>query len=193
MRDASVEGWRLRSGKGRIVPRQSRSRRASQCPEGAKMQEGNHGRFVEASSESSSFRSGGRSCQQPDKYWRGLSWLLEHWPLWQPSPTPTEDLLLRESLGRGIDEHVPVERFKLDKELSLINLRTARKGAAAGPSGTTSDHLFPLLESERFAEFAQSLAGPRSGLLAWEELLAIDERGLLVWCCCGVVVKYFVS
>ena len=46
---------------------------------------------------------------------------------------------------------------------------------------------------------------PRSGLPAWEELLAVDERGLLVWCCercsdvplflgcCGVVVKCFVS
>ena len=68
----------------------------------------------------------------------------------------------RESLGRGIEEHVPVERFELDKELFLINLRTARRGAGAGPSGMTSDHLFPLLESERdsvmFAEFAQSLA-----------------------------------
>ena len=69
---------------------------------------------------------------------------------------------LRERLGRGIGEHVLVEWFELDKEFFLINLRTARRGAAAGPSGMTSDHLFPLLESERdsvmFAEFAQSLA-----------------------------------
>ena len=54
-------------------------------------------------------------------------------------------------------EHVPVERFELDKELFLLNLRTARRGAAAGPSGMASDHLFPLLESERdsvmFAEY----------------------------------------
>ena len=36
----------------------------------------------------------------------------------------------RESLERD-EEHVPVERVELDKELSLINLRTARKRAAA--------------------------------------------------------------
>ena len=60
---------------------------------GAKTQEGFHGRFVKASSESSFFRpEGGVSCQQPGKHWRELSWLLEHWPLWQPSPTPIEDL-----------------------------------------------------------------------------------------------------
>ena len=40
----------LLSGKvGRIVSRQSRSRRASQCPDGAKTQEGIHRRFVKAS------------------------------------------------------------------------------------------------------------------------------------------------
>ena len=51
----------LRSGKvGRIVPRQSRNRRASQCPNGAKTQERIHGRFVKASSESSFFRPDGR-------------------------------------------------------------------------------------------------------------------------------------
>ena len=27
---------------------------------------------------------------------------------------------------------------------------------------------------------------PRSGLPAWEELLAVDVRGLLVWCCDAV-------
>ena len=42
---------------------------------------------------------------------------------------------------------------------------------------------------------------PRSGLLAWEELLAADEHGLLAWCCelCGgtalpmAVYKYWVT
>ena len=42
------------------------------------------------------------------------------------------------------------------------NLRTSRRGAAAGPSGMNSDHLFPLLDSERdsmkFYEFASLLA-----------------------------------
>ena len=83
-------------------------------------------------------------------------------PLWQPSPIPTEDLRdLANLWEEGIEEHVLAERFELDKEKFLINLRTARRGAA-GPSSMTSDHLFPLLESERdsamFAEFALSLA-----------------------------------
>ena len=52
--------WRMfcsfRSGKvGRIVPRQSQSRRASQCADGAKTQEGIHRQFLKASSESSFF------------------------------------------------------------------------------------------------------------------------------------------
>ena len=75
--------------------------------------------------------------------------------------TPTEDLLhLTNFWEEGSRNTSPVERFELDKELFLINLRTARRGAAAGPSGMTSNHLSPLLESERdsamFAEFAQS-------------------------------------
>ena len=87
------------------------------------------------------------SCQQPGKHWRELSWLLEHWPLWQPSTNPDRrPSAPRESLGRGIEEHVPVERFELGKDLFLISLRTARRGAAAGPSGMTSNHLFPLLQ-----------------------------------------------
>ena len=31
----------------------------------------------------------------------------------------------------------------------LQNLRSSRRGVAAGPSGMTIDHLFPLLENER--------------------------------------------
>ena len=52
--------------------------------------------------------------------------------------------------------------FVLDHEIFAKNLRVARRGAAGGPSGMTSDHLRPLLESEeetmRFWRFAQDLA-----------------------------------
>ena len=36
----------------------------------------------------------------------------------------------------------------MDVEEFLLCLRKARRGAAAGPSGMTSDHLFPVLENE---------------------------------------------
>ena len=36
--------------------------------------------------------------------------------------------------------------FQLDTDLFLVNLRKSRRGAAPGPSGMHSDHLFPLLD-----------------------------------------------
>ena len=50
---------------------------------------------------------------------------------------------------------VPVEILEmepdvqLDDNLCAKNIRIARGGAAPGPSGMTSEHLFPLLESDR--------------------------------------------
>ena len=41
-----------------------------------------------------------------------------------------------------------MEALQLDGEDFLTCLRTARKGAAAFPSGETADHLFTILESE---------------------------------------------
>ena len=52
--------------------------------------------------------------------------------------------------------------FQLDHDLFAKNLRVARRGAAAGPSGMTADHLRPLLDSvadtTRFWRLAQDLA-----------------------------------
>ena len=42
-------------------------------------------------------------------------------------------------------EHWPVEDFALDLDKFARNPRSARKGAAPGPSGMTSEHLRPLL------------------------------------------------
>ena len=61
----------------------------------------------------------------------------------------------REGLSREVAETQPVERFELNTEEFLSCLRRARRGA--GPSGMTSDHLFPVLESER----ASALWGAR--------------------------------
>ena len=39
--------------------------------------------------------------------------------------------------------------FQLDEDRFLKNLRSARRGAAAGPSGMTNEHLRPLLDDAR--------------------------------------------
>ena len=59
---------------------------------------------------------------------------------------------LRKRPARPIDPipdahpHVPV--FNLDEKIFSRNVRSARKGAAGGPSGMTSDHSCPLLDSK---------------------------------------------
>ena len=45
-----------------------------------------------------------------------------------------------------------VEAFELDSIEFLTCLRRTRRGVAAGPSGMTSDHLFPVLENEGDSE-----------------------------------------
>ena len=44
---------------------------------------------------------------------------------------------------------MPGRPFELDDDTFCRNLRSARRGAAPGPSGMTCEHLQPLLESER--------------------------------------------
>ena len=60
--------------------------------------------------------------------------------------------------------------FMLDPDLFAKNLRIARRGAAGGPSGMTSEHLRPLLENHedmtRF--FAQDIwPGQQSRTMLW--------------------------
>ena len=52
----------------------------------------------------------------------------------------------REPLPREVLEHVPPLPFDLDEKLFLRCLRSSRRGAAAGPSGMTNEHLRPLLD-----------------------------------------------
>ena len=54
----------------------------------------------------------------------------------------------REPLSEEVATTQPVTPFELDPLEFLLCLRAARRGAAPGPSGMTSDHLFPLLESD---------------------------------------------
>ena len=54
-------------------------------------------------------------------------------------------LVPRQELSQEIRRSEPLNRFELDP---LTCLRKARRGAAPGPSGMTSDHLFLVLESD---------------------------------------------
>ena len=68
----------------------------------------------------------------------------------------------REPVPRELLSRRPVAPFQLDEDKLALNIRKARRGAAPGPSGMTSEHLFPLLESEdnmgAFVQFAGILA-----------------------------------
>ena len=68
----------------------------------------------------------------------------------------------RRGLSQEIERWEPEHPFSLDGEMLLTCLRKSRRGAAAGPSGMTADHLFPILENERdsslFVQAATSLA-----------------------------------
>ena len=65
-------------------------------------------------------------------------------------------------LDPELDAFEPAEQINLDPELVMKNLRTARRGAAGGPSGMTAEHLRPLLECDRdvavFHQFAHIMA-----------------------------------
>ena len=45
--------------------------------------------------------------------------------------------------------HMPIRPFQLDEHIFSRNLRSSRRGAAAGPSGMTMEHLRPLLDDVR--------------------------------------------
>ena len=55
--------------------------------------------------------------------------------------------LPREPPPRELMERVPERPFLLDDEKFAKNFRSVRRGAAPGPSGMTTEHFFPLLES----------------------------------------------
>ena len=68
----------------------------------------------------------------------------------------------RRWLRQEIERWEPEHPFSLDGEMLLTCLRKTGRGAAAGPSGMTADHLFPIWENERdsglFVQAATSLA-----------------------------------
>ena len=52
----------------------------------------------------------------------------------------------RDPLPPAVMGHVPDESFSLEEHRFAANLRSSRRGAAAGLSGMTTDHLRPLLD-----------------------------------------------
>ena len=70
-----------------------------------------------------------------------------------------------EPMPAELANFVPPRAFELDESKFKGNLRSSRRGAAAGPSGTTMEHLRPLLDDARslhsFFLVAEQLA--RSG------------------------------
>ena len=54
----------------------------------------------------------------------------------------------RSALSQEVRDTEPAEPVALDPLEFLTCLWKARRGAAAGPSGMTSDHFFPMLENE---------------------------------------------
>ena len=75
--------------------------------------------------------------------------------LTDPSRRP---LFPRRALSEEVRIAEPAEPFVLDSVEFLVCIRKARRGAAAGPSGMTSDHLFPVLESEGDSESLAKVA-----------------------------------
>ena len=69
--------------------------------------------------------------------------------------------VMRDPLPAAITEFVSDRSFSLEEKKFASNLRSSRKGAAAGPSGMTADHLRPLLDNEqdshRLFQIAQTL------------------------------------
>ena len=72
---------------------------------------------------------------------------------------------LRAPLSEDLLTAQPEVPFELDQALLVRNLKSARRGAAGGPSGLTAEHLRPLLDSEaycdKFGFLCQALAQAR--------------------------------
>ena len=110
---------------------------------------------------------------------------------------------LRDPIPQDILEVEPGSPFVLDPELFARNIRIARRGAAAGPSGMTADHLRVILESapdtSSFGRAAQDLARAqvppdvlmllRMGRLTASEKPCGGVRGIV----CGDIVRRLVA
>ena len=101
----------------------------------------------------------------PVKHWKGTPLRLVMTARGILSTEMRRSRFPREPLRREFVNTTPSVAVHLDLDLLAKNLRSARRGAAGGPSGMTTEHLKILLESvvcaELFWEAATRLARGR--------------------------------
>ena len=90
----------------------------------------------------------------------------------RPQRTRVGDEVLAEIL-----EHMPDVPFELDEQKFLSNLRKSRRGAAAGPSGMTSDHLRPVLDTHQDARLLYKLGEQFSRAETLDPIVAAIRLG----------------
>ena len=90
-----------------------------------------------------------------------------------PGDSKTEKL--KDETRRPRVARIPIDRSIL--EVLLQNLHTARRGAAAGPSGMTAEHLKPLLADTVCTRLFGEVTGQFAGGLMPEEVLQAVKLG----------------
>ena len=82
-------------------------------------------------------------------------------------------------LPEALLNHHAERKFSLDKTLFLNNLKRARRGAAAGPSGVTAEHMKSVLSESRDAERLFSVAVLLAQASVPQEVLSALRMGRL--------------
>ena len=85
----------------------------------------------------------------------------------------------REAISRELLDFEPASSLELDEGLFSKNLRSARRGAAAGPPGMTTDHLRPLLDNVRDLHLLFSVREQWATGMAPQEVVEIGRMGRL--------------
>ena len=85
----------------------------------------------------------------------------------------------REAISRELLDFEPATSLELDEGLFSKNLRSARRGAAAGSSGMTTDHSRPLLDNVRDLHLLFSIREQLATGKAPQEEVEIGRMGRL--------------
>ena len=106
------------------------------------------------------------SCPLDVVFWKALLQLLEIWQLMRELQNPMKrPPVPRSPMAPDLLTREPDAPIVLEQDLFLENLKCARRGAAGGPSGLTSEHLRPILmcptDSQKFWKMGQELARAR--------------------------------
>ena len=82
-------------------------------------------------------------------------------------------------LPQALLNHHVERQFLLDKTLFLKNVKRARRGAAAGPSGVTAEHVKPVLNDSRDSEKLFAVALLLARAIVPQEVLTALRMGRL--------------